>query len=454
MKIKTSFLVLIFFLLFGVSALNAQTNLSGRYIYKANKSNNSASFSLTFEGQNSVYYSYFYNGSGTIGGKWTLEDRIIKIVLTRGESNWKFKLKQKGDNLEIAENLPEMSLPDVPDFKTILPIGTVFKKEVNQPTGPDLKPEEIGKRVLKLVKSIRTLEDISPKNIKNQTGVKVTFNRQEPNKYGFGGKVIGDSDWYYGVYAYPYPSENNQTTDTLWFSFDYQLHEPLNPDTAVICKAFDFISLSEELQQAGFSSPKPYFSKSNRISGWTFVRGNVSLLVGVIGGWEPNIDNCVKSIRISFSDDFPPTTSSSFSKIEFDPQSLSYRGQNAYQDLLKTHIFTFARQGVAAADYHSTVSLVELLKEKHADKALRSVAAKANPEGQVYALIGLQIIKSESFQHHLENFKMSLKEKEIDNINSEDSGCDSQAISLKKDEVIKKLESGEYAQYFVNRFKE
>lgn len=300
MKIFKSIIFLLAIVV-GSSQLIAQTNLNGRYSCKSDKGSDSPSFSLTFERQDAVYYSYFYQGAGTVGGKWTIENGIINVTLTRGGESWTIKLKQKGVDLEIAENLPEMGLSDIPDFKSVLPVGTVFKKIVEQPTGPNLTSEDIGKRVLKLLKSVRSLKDISPKNLKRQTGVEVTFHEKKRHEYGFGGNVIGASDWNYGFYAYPYPSKDNKTTDTLRFSFDYQLHEPLNPDSTVICKAFEFNALSKELQQAGFSVPEPQIMNHNRLSGWRSIRGKVSLIVSVIGGWEPNIENCVTGIQISIN---------------------------------------------------------------------------------------------------------------------------------------------------------
>lgn len=301
MKIFRSIISLLFAIVIGSTQLFAQTNLNGRYSFRSVEGNDPSSFYLTFERQDAVYYSYFHEGAGTIGGKWTLENGIINVVLTRGDENWTIKLKQKGDDLELAEQLPEKGLSEIPDFKTVLLMGTIFKRMDDKPTGPVLKPEEIGKRVLKLVKSIRTLKDISAKNIKRQTGVSVTFDPKDRNSYGFGGDVIGAPDWIYGFSAYPYPSKDNKTTDTLRFSFNYQLHEPSNPDTTIVCKAIDFNSFSKELQKAGFSAPKPHIVNHGFQSGWTFERGKVSLWVSVKGGFEANVDNCVTGIIISFT---------------------------------------------------------------------------------------------------------------------------------------------------------
>jgi hypothetical protein len=139
---------------------------------------------------------------------------------------------------------------------------------------------------------------------------------------------------------------------------------------------------------------------------------------------------------------------------DFEDKVLNFKGQQAYQDLLTTKIFTFSRHGAVAADFRSTNSLINLLQEKQAEKALQSIIKNANPEGQIYALIGLQVIKSKNFNDYFEDFKNNLSDKQIENINSEDGGCDSSAIILKKNDVIKKLESGEYAQYVMTRFKE
>lgn len=289
----------IILLLFGVSILNAQTNLNGRYSFKSDKGSDPPSFYLTFERQDSVYYSYFYEGGGTIGGKWTLEEGSIKVVLKRGDDNWTIKLKQKGDDLEISERLPETGLPDIPDFKTILPVGTVFKRIIEQLTGPALTPEVLGKKVLKLVKSIRTLNDISPNNLKRQTGINVSFNAEDRNRYGFGGNVTDASDWSYGFLAYSLNEKDR--TNRIRFDFNYQLHEPLKPDTTVVCKALEFNSVSEELQQAGFSAPNPSFSNHGYVGNWTMERGKVFLRISVEGGFYPKVNNCVMGIDISIT---------------------------------------------------------------------------------------------------------------------------------------------------------
>lgn len=141
-----------------------------------------------------------------------------------------------------------------------------------------------------------------------------------------------------------------------------------------------------------------------------------------------------------------------FSAVAFDPANLSESGSKAYQDLLQTKVFTLAGFGVAAADYRATIALANLIKEKNAEKALQSVVRNANPEGQIYGLLGLQVIKSKAFTADLAVFKRISSENSASSISSEDGGCDSQSISLARADVIKDLESGKFAQRFEYKF--
>jgi hypothetical protein len=139
-------------------------------------------------------------------------------------------------------------------------------------------------------------------------------------------------------------------------------------------------------------------------------------------------------------------------QIAINGSDETYRKQEAYKDLLQTKTFTFAAFGYAAVPFRSTQSLVYLLKEKDAEKLLREIVKSANPEGQVYALIGLQVIKSKHFEAEFEYFKQKIAENEVTNISSEDGGCDPTRITLKIEEVVKKIESKEYAKIFAEKY--
>jgi hypothetical protein len=137
-----------------------------------------------------------------------------------------------------------------------------------------------------------------------------------------------------------------------------------------------------------------------------------------------------------------------YSPMTFDVNSLSESGKDAYQKLLMTKIFTLSGHGAVAAPYPSTVALVELLKEKQREKALQSLVRNASTEGQIYALLGLQIIKSKSFNADFAIFKKLSEGKESEAISSESGGCAPFEVELKRAEVIKNLEKGNYRQTF------
>lgn len=285
--------------LFGIISADAQTGLNGKYIFEAGKEENLARFILTFERADAVYYSYFYQGAGTIGGKWQIENGVIKAVLSRGDENWTIKLKRNGDDLEIAETLPEKGLAEIPDFKNILPAGTIFKKMKDTPSGKELTPAETGKKVLKLIESVKTAADLSAVNLEKQVGMKVSFNEKNTKEFGVGGKITGAPDWFYNFSSATSTTDGKEKITSLNFSFDYQLHEPLHPDMTTVCKAFNFDSFSKYLQADGFSAPEPRIGVHNRQEGWIFNRNKISVLVAVTGGWQPNVDNCVKTVIIS-----------------------------------------------------------------------------------------------------------------------------------------------------------
>jgi hypothetical protein len=139
-----------------------------------------------------------------------------------------------------------------------------------------------------------------------------------------------------------------------------------------------------------------------------------------------------------------------YSTINFDSGELSEVGKEAYQKLLITKNFTLSGHGAVAAPYPSTVALVDLLKEKQREKALQSLVRNASTQGQIYALLGLQIIKSKAFVGDFDIFKKLSEGKE--DISSENGGCSPFEVKLKLVEVIKNLEKGIYAQTFGYRF--
>jgi hypothetical protein len=61
--------------------------------------------------------------------------------------------------------------------------------------------EEIGQRVLKLVENIHGRDDIAPARIEQLTGIKVEFNPDDANEYGFSGQLT--EQWAYNLVSLP-----------------------------------------------------------------------------------------------------------------------------------------------------------------------------------------------------------------------------------------------------------
>ena len=175
-NIFTAILLIGILTICGAVAANAQSDLNGTYIYQGKQGETSFNFMLKFERKDAVYYSFAYKGGGTIGGTWTLENEIIKVVLKRGNWQRTFKFKQQGSDLKVAENLPKMKMTELPELDELeITAETVFKKDLSEPNAPTLSAEEIGRRVLKLAKNVDGITDISPENIERQMQISVSF---------------------------------------------------------------------------------------------------------------------------------------------------------------------------------------------------------------------------------------------------------------------------------------
>lgn len=89
----------------------------------------------------------------------------------------------------------------------------------------------------------------------------------------------------------------------------------------------------------------------------------------------------------------------------FDPSVLSENGKKAYEYLLSENRFAIGGTGYGGETSKGEISLDELLTEKEAIGALKSLVKKATPEGGLYALLGLKILDCECFKEELKNFR-------------------------------------------------
>ena len=153
------------------------------------------------------------------------------------------------------------------------------------------RAEDIGKRVLKLVENVRNADDIAPARIEQLTGMKVEFNPDDANEYGFGGQLT--DAWAYNLVSLP---DGGAKPTRLMFSFDDESRA--NADMAPIC-ALDFDDYAEALAAAGYrATPAP--GKHGNVVLWDFVRDDVSVQVYVRGENDAKADHaCVSKLIIN-----------------------------------------------------------------------------------------------------------------------------------------------------------
>ena len=155
-----------------------------------------------------------------------------------------------------------------------------------------INAEDIGKRVLRLIESIRNREDIAPANIEQITGMKVEFNPDNRNEYGFGGNLT--AAWAYNLVSLT--EATGASPSRLMFSFDDQTRS--HADMAPICD-LDFDDYAKALTAAGYRS-NVVRGEHERVSHWDFSRDAVSVQVFVRGENDAKADHaCVSKLIIN-----------------------------------------------------------------------------------------------------------------------------------------------------------
>jgi len=142
-------------------------------------------------------------------------------------------------------------------------------------TTASMTAEDIGGRVLKLIGSVRSADDLAPAHVEQMTGIKVEFNPDDRNEYGFGGKLT--DVWSYNLVSLT--EADGSKPNRLMFSFDDQTHA--NADMAPVCQV-DFDAYAKALAAEGFKSA-PAHGEHERVLYWDFSRGGVSVQVYVQG---------------------------------------------------------------------------------------------------------------------------------------------------------------------------
>lgn len=144
-------------------------------------------------------------------------------------------------------------------------------------TDAPITAEDIGRRVLKLIDSLHSAQDIAPEHIERITGIHVEINEDDPSIYGFGGKLT--EDWSYSLVSSP--DRLGEKPTSLRFSFDDTDRERAGPvDSAPICD-IRFDDYTKALVSAGFTAkPMPTFPGSDS---WYFSRGDIGVTAYALG---------------------------------------------------------------------------------------------------------------------------------------------------------------------------
>lgn len=208
-----------------------------------------------------------------------------EIYESEPQSN-EWKLTQKRKN--FSTNPPVYSSNNL----DILPIFEF--------SAPTLTATEISQRILKLIKSIQIIKDISPQNIEKVTGLKMEFDPDNRKNYGTHGRV-GDTIWFYILRSLS--NINGEKPNRLQFAFG-NMEDSKNESLSPIC-AVDFETYKKELISAGFSATKN-FGEHGRHLGWKF--SNLTTYIDV-SDYRENVDkpnrHCVKSLIIQANYEIP-----------------------------------------------------------------------------------------------------------------------------------------------------
>jgi hypothetical protein len=147
-------------------------------------------------------------------------------------------------------------------------------------------------------------------------------------------------------------------------------------------------------------------------------------------------------------------------EMTFDDSVLSPDGKKAYQELLKIDTFAIGGVGYGGVTSKGEEALIILLKEKEAVSALKALTEYAVPEGGLYGLFGLKVLKCDCFNEEFEKF-----------INKPESGeresrgrikvAPGEAITMsgclifseKKVKIAEEIGSGEFDSYINQHFK-
>jgi hypothetical protein len=185
-------------------------------------------------------------------------------------------------------------------FKYLAIIGfIVFTGEIKAQNVPTLTIDDIGNRVLKLIKDVGKTKDISTENIEKNTEIKVVLSEENTKTvgsskgetYGFKGN-IEKSVWFYNLVLLS--ESKGKKPNQLAFVLFHRSRANLDLGAACI----DFESFRKELVGSGFLA-NTNSVEDKILRSWDFSKNNVS--VQITTQRERKFDGkqvCVSSLKL------------------------------------------------------------------------------------------------------------------------------------------------------------
>ena len=160
---------------------------------------------------------------------------------------------------------------------------------------PTLTSQEIGQRMIRLITSLHSIEDISPQAIERQTGIQMEFKWPDPNEYGTLGPIEGP--WKYELVAIPDKAGTRARRLSFEFvDFNNSDSTPLGP----VCSP-SYHEYRDALAAAGFSVKR--IRRGLRNDWWFFQRGKVDVTFYLFRGADPDKEPaCVRAYDIYVTD--------------------------------------------------------------------------------------------------------------------------------------------------------
>lgn len=162
---------------------------------------------------------------------------------------------------------------------------------IASPSTP-LSGEDVSRRVLKLIGSLKSNADLTAEHLERHTGLRMQ--RADSGDGSFGAGAAIDANWSYNLLVSPKLGEPRQQ-----LTFDFaRTGDPAAPMTPVC--ALDFDAYASALKAMGFQD-SPTYAEHGRLSYWNF-RGPVTLRVFVEGESNDSPEaighRCVKTITV------------------------------------------------------------------------------------------------------------------------------------------------------------